>query len=326
VPKLTHHSDKLVPPAFSLASVRASSANLSPNQEEQGFVSARAIPDSTSGAVSLPEKPLLTIVPSRGWVALNLADVWTHRELLYFLTWRDIKIRYKQTALGAVWAVIQPLFPMLIFTLFFGRLAKMPSDGIPYSVFAYAALLPWTYFASAVGNSSSSVVGSSNLISRVYFPRLIIPASAVLAALVDFAIAFLLLGGLMLWHRIPLTASALMLVPLIALVTLLALGFGMLLAGLTVKYRDFRFALPFLIQVWMFATPVIYPASLVPAKWRWVLALNPLTGVIEGFRSALFARQFDWNSLAFSTVFAACLLVYAAYTFRRMERVFADLI
>jgi lipopolysaccharide transport system permease protein len=291
-----------------------------------GLVSAPAIPDGTSAAISLPEKPLLTIVPSRGWVALNLADVWAHRELLYFLTWRDIKIRYKQTALGALWAVIQPLFPMLIFTLFFGRLAKMPSDGIPYSVFAYAGLLPWTYFAAAVGNSASSVVGSSNLISRVYFPRLIIPASAVLAALVDFAIAFVLLGGLMLYHRIPVTPAVLMLLPLIALVTLLALGFGMLLAGLTVKYRDFRFALPFLIQVWMFATPVIYPASLVPQKWRWVLALNPLTGVIEGFRSCLFGRPFDWNSLVFSAAFAACMLVYSAYTFRRMERIFADLI
>ena len=289
-------------------------------------MSATATSEPTTGAISLPEKPLITITPSRGWVALNLADIWAHRELLYFLTWRDIKIRYKQTALGALWAVIQPLFPMLIFTLFFGRLAKMPSDGIPYSVFTYAALLPWTYFASAVGNSSNSVVGSSNLITRVYFPRMIIPGSAVLAALVDFAIAFVLLACLMAWHRIAPTVSVLMLVPLIALVTLLALGLGMLLAGFTVKYRDFRYALPFVIQVWMFATPVIYPASLVPAKWRWVLALNPLTGIIEGFRSALFERPFDWNSLAFSTVFTVFMLIYAAYSFRRQERIFADVI
>ena len=290
-------------------------------------MSASAIaPEGTPAAISLPEKPLFTIAPSHGWVALNLADIWAHRELLYFLTWRDIKIRYKQTALGALWAVIQPLFPMLIFTLFFGRLAKMPSDGIPYSVFAYAALLPWTYFAAAVSNSSNSVVGSSNLITRVYFPRMIIPASAVLAALVDFAIAFVLLGCLMVWHRIPPTLSVLMLLPLIALVTLLSLGLGMLLAGLTVKYRDFRYAMPFLIQLWMFATPVIYPASLVPAKWRWVLALNPLTGVIEGFRSSLFARPFDWGSLAFSAVFTIFMLIYAAYSFRRQERIFADLI
>ena len=289
-------------------------------------MSAPAIASDSASALLLPEQPLITITPSRGWVALDLADIWAHRELLYFLTWRDIKIRYKQTALGAIWAVIQPLFPMLIFTLFFGRLAKMPSDGIPYSVFAYAALLPWTYFASAVGNSSTSVVSSSNLITRVYFPRMIIPAAAVLAALVDFAIAFVLLGGLMLWYHIPPTASLLMLLPLIALVTLLSLGFGLLLAGLTVKYRDLRYALPFLIQLWMFATPVIYPASLVPAKWRWVLSLNPLTGVIEGFRSALFARPFEWNSLAFSVVFAGVMLIFAAYVFRRQERVFADLI
>jgi homopolymeric O-antigen transport system permease protein len=288
-------------------------------------VSAPAISPRGS-AISLPEKPLFTIAPSRGWVALNLADVWAHRELLYFLTWRDIKIRYKQTALGALWAVIQPLFPMLIFTLFFGRLAKMPSDGIPYSVFAYAALLPWTYFAAAVSNSSGSVVGSSNLITRVYFPRMIIPASAVLAALVDFAIAFVLLGCLMVWHRIPPTFSVLMLLPLIVLVTFLALAIGMLLAGLTVRYRDLRYALPFLIQLWMFATPVIYPASLVPAKWRWVLELNPLTGIIEGFRSSLFARPFAWGSLAFSAAFTTVLLIYAAYSFRRQERIFADLI
>ncbi len=275
---------------------------------------------------SLPEKPLITITPRRGWIALNLREMWSHRELLYFLTWRDIKIRYKQTALGALWAIIQPLFPMLIFTLFFGRLAKMPSDGIPYSVFTYAALLPWTYFAAAVANSSTSIVGNSNLVTRVYFPRMIIPGAAVLAALVDFAIAFILLGCLMAWHRITPTLSILMLLPLIALVSLLALGLGLLLAGLTVKYRDFRFALPFLIQIWMFATPVIYPASLVPAKWRWVLALNPLTGIIEGFRSSLFARPFAWESLAFSAVFSIVMLIYAAYSFRRQERMFADLI
>jgi len=274
----------------------------------------------------LPERPVLTITPSRGWVSLNLAEVWSHRELLYFLTWRDIKIRYKQTALGAIWAIIQPLFPMLVFTLFFGRLAKVPSDGIPYSVFAYAGLLPWTYFASAVGNSSTSIVGSSNLISRVYFPRMIIPASAVLASLVDFLIAFVMLGVLMVWHRIPLTPATLMLLPLIALLTVISLGIGMLFSGWTVKYRDIRFALPFLVQVWMFATPVIYPASLVPQKWRWLLGLNPLTGVVEGFRSALFGRPFDWAFLAYSTLFAVAMLIYSAYSFRRLERLFADLI
>ncbi|HWR13922.1 MAG TPA: ABC transporter permease [Terriglobales bacterium] len=277
-------------------------------------------------AYVLPERPLLTLVPSRGWVALNLADVWAHRELLYFLTWRDIKIRYKQTALGAVWALIQPLFPMLIFTLFFGRLAKMPSDGIPYSVFAYAGLLPWTFFAAAVTNSSTSIVGSSNLITKVYFPRMIIPAASVLAALVDFAIAFTLLAGLMVWHKIPISLNVLMLLPLICLLTLLALGVGLLFSALTVKFRDIRFALPFLVQVWMFATPVIYPASLVPEKWRWVLALNPGTGIIEGFRAALFGLPFQWAFLAYSICFAIMMLIYAAYSFRRLEKTFADLI
>lgn len=275
-------------------------------------------------AISVPERPLLTLTPSPGWVALNLADVWAHRELLYFLTWRDIKIRYKQTALGALWAIIQPLFPMLIFTLFFGRLAKIPSDGIPYSIFAYAGLLPWTYFAAAVGNSAGSIVGSSNLITKVYFPRMIIPAASVLAALLDFLIAFSLLAVLMLWHRQALHLSLLMLLPLIAILTTLALGIGLLFSGWTVKFRDIRFALPFLVQVWMFATPVIYPASLVPEKWRWVLALNPVTGVVEGFRSALFGRPFAWSFLLYSALFAVAIVVYAAFSFRRMERDFAD--
>ncbi len=274
----------------------------------------------------LPEHPVLIITPSRGWAALNLKEIWAHRELLYFLTWRDIKIRYKQTALGAIWAIIQPLFPMLIFTLFFGKLAKVPSDGIPYSVFAYAGLLPWTYFSGAVGNSSNSIVGSAHLISRVYFPRMIVPASAVLAALVDFIIAFVLLGVLMVWYRIPVTFSTLMLLPLTFLLTLIALGVGMLFSASTVKYRDIRFALPFVIQVWMFATPVIYPASMVPAKWRWVLGLNPVAGIVEGFRSALFGRPFAWGFLAYSVAFAVVMLIYSAYSFRRMERTFADLI
>jgi lipopolysaccharide transport system permease protein len=289
--------------------------------DQATFVSA----NDASGYV-LPERPILTITPSRGWVALNLVEVWAHRELLFFLTWRDIKVRYKQTALGAIWAIIQPLFPMLIFTLFFGRLAKVPSDGIPYSIFAYAGLLPWTYFASAIGNSSTSIVGSSNLISRVYFPRMIIPSAAVLASLVDFVIAFVLLAGLMVWHRVPVTLSTLMLIPLIVILTILALGMGMLFSGWTVKYRDIRFALPFAIQVWMFATPVIYPASLVPDKWRWVLGLNPITGIVEGFRSALFGRPFAWGFLAYSAGFAVVMLVYSAYSFRRLERLFADLI
>jgi lipopolysaccharide transport system permease protein len=280
-------------------------------------------PDAGAG---LPERPLLVLQPGRGWISLDLGGVWAHRELLYFLTWRDVKIRYKQTALGALWAIIQPLLPMIIFTLFFGKLAHMPSDGIPYAVFAYAGLLPWTYFANAVGSSATSIVGSSNLITKVYFPRMIIPGSAVLSALVDFFMAFTLLGVLMLWYRLPIHAGVFMLPFLILLVTALALGVGMLFAGLTVKYRDVRYTLPFVVQFWMFATPVIYPASLVPPKWRWALAINPLTGVIEGFRAALFGRPLDWGSLGASIAIAVALLISAAYLFQRMERTFADTI
>ena len=274
----------------------------------------------------LPEQPLLVLEPRHGWISLDLRDLWAHRELLYFLAWRDITIRYKQTALGVLWAILQPLLPMIVFTLFFGRLARMPSDGIPYAAFACAGILPWTYFANAVGTSATSIVGSSNLITKVYFPRMIIPGSAVLAALVDFFVAFALLGALMLWYRLPIDARALMLLVLILLVTALALGVGMLFAALTVKYRDVRYMLPFVVQLWMFATPVIYPASLVPPEWRWVLAINPLTGVIEGFRSALFGRPFDWGSLGASVAIAGALLVGAAYVFQRMERTFADTI
>ena len=233
-----------------------------------------------AGVVS--ERPLFVIRPSTNWPSLNLKEVWQCRELLYFLIWRDIKLRYKQTALGAIWAIIQPLLPMLIFTLFFGRLAHLPSNGIAYSLFAYAGLLPWTYFSNAVSNSSSSVVANANLVTKVYFPRMLIPLSGVLAALVDFFIASVILVAMMIWYRVPLCVSQLW-VPLILLaITLLAAGTGMLFAALNVRFRDIRFALPFLVQFWMFATPVIYPASLVPAKWRWLLALNPMAGIGGG--------------------------------------------
>jgi lipopolysaccharide transport system permease protein len=277
-------------------------------------------------AAQLPDRPLLVLEPAKGWSSLDLRDVWAHRELLYFLAWRDIKLRYKQTMLGVLWAVIQPLFPMIIFTFVFGRLAKMPSEGTPYAVFVYAGLLPWTYFANAVASSATSIVGSSNLVSKVYFPRMIIPASAVLAALLDFCIAGVLLGLLMMWYGLPVHSGVIMLPVLIALTTTLSLGIGLLCAGLTVKYRDIRYALPFLIQCWMFATPVVFPTSMVPSTWRWALVLNPLTGIIDGFRSALFGRPFNWGALAASAAIAIVGLVYAAYSFRRLERTFADTI
>ena len=272
------------------------------------------------------EEPIFTIRPSSKWVALNLRDLWAYRELLYFLIWRDVKVRYKQTVLGVAWAVIQPLFAMLVFTLFFGKLAGVASDGIPYPLFAYAGLLPWTYFSNAVTSSGNSIVGSSHLITKVYFPRMIIPGAAVAAGLVDFAIAFVLLAGLMIYYGVAVTWNIAMLPPLVVLTALLALGVGMWTSALNVRYRDVRYALPFLIQLWMFATPIIYPSSIVPAKWRWAVALNPLVGIIEGYRSSLFGREFDWSALGLSSLVTIALLVYSAYSFRRMEKSFADIV
>ncbi len=275
---------------------------------------------------SLPEEPLVIIKPSASWAALRLGDLWLYRELLYFLTWRDVKVRYKQTVLGASWAILQPLMTMLIFTFLFGGLAGIKSDGIPYPIFAYAGLLIWTFFANAVTNSANSIVGNATLITKIYFPRMIIPGAAVGAGLVDMAVAFLLLIALMVYYRVPPSLTSLMILPLVALSSLLALGVGMWLSALNVKYRDVRYAVPFLIQLWMFASPVIYPASWLPAKWRWVLVLNPLTGILENFRVAVFGGSFSWRALAVSTTITLLVLVGSAYSFRRMEKTFADIV
>src|SRR5215469_8697341 len=277
-------------------------------------------------AISLPDRPVVSIRPPRRWAALNLRDLWAYRELTYFLIWRDVKVRYKQTVLGIAWAILQPLLTMLIFTLFFGKLAGIPSDNVPYPIFAYAGLLPWTFVSSAVTSSGNSLVGSSNLISKVYFPRMIIPMSAVGAALVDFGIGFVLLAVLMAYYGVALTWSLLIVPALVVLTAVIALGVGMLLSALNVKYRDVRHALPFFVQLWMFLTPIIYPASIVPTRWRWLLALNPLTGVIEGYRASLFGRSFNWSALAISFAIGLGLLICSAYTFRRMEKSFADII
>jgi lipopolysaccharide transport system permease protein len=255
----------------------------------------------------------------------GLKELWRYRELLYFLAWRDVKLRYKQTLLGAAWAVIQPLFAMLLFTFFFGRLAHLPSDNIPYPLFAYAGLLPWTFFANAVTNSSQSLVGSAALITKIYFPRMIIPAAAVLAGLIDLAIGFGLLIPLFVYYRVALTWQLLLLPLFVLLITLLAIGVGLAVAALNVRYRDVRYALPFLVQLWMFAS-VIYPASSLPAKWRWALMLNPVIGIIEGFRSSLFAVPFDWPLIAVSTAISLFVLWASAYFFRRVEDGFADVV
>jgi lipopolysaccharide transport system permease protein len=275
---------------------------------------------------SLPDEPLVVIQPSKTWVGVNLGDVWTYRELLYFLMWRDVKVRYKQTALGAAWAIIQPLFTMLIFSFIFGRVAGISSEGLPYPLFAYAGLLPWIFFSNAVTASGNSLIGSANLITKVYFPRLIIPAAAVGAGLVDFCISAVVLALMMLYYRVPPSWNLLLLPVLVVLTTLLALGVGMWMSALNVKYRDVRFALPFLIQLWMFASPIIYPVSILPEKLRWVLVVNPLTGIIEGYRAALYGGRFDVKGLVTSAAITLLLLVYSAFTFRRMEKRFADII
>ncbi|HEX8636220.1 MAG TPA: ABC transporter permease [Pyrinomonadaceae bacterium] len=277
----------------------------------------------TPPAPRLPEKPLVVVAARESWVGINLRDLWTYRELLYFLTWRDVKVRYKQTLLGAAWALLQPLLLMLIFTFFFARLAGIDSGRVPYPLFAYAGLLPWTFFANAVANGGNSLVGSTNLITKVYFPRMFIPAAAVGAGLVDLAIAFGMLIVLMIYYGVELQRGLVWLPALVVLTTLLALGVGMLMSAFNVKYRDIRYALPFMIQVWMFASPVIYP---IPDSWRWLLALNPMTGIIEGFRAALFGQPVDGFALGLSAAITLVLLVCSAFVFTRMEKSFADVI
>ncbi len=271
--------------------------------------------------------PVTVIQPSRGWVALRLSELWEYRELLYFLTWREVKVRYKQTALGAAWAIIQPLFTMLIFSLFFGKLAKVPSDQIPYPLFCLAGLVPWTFFANGLSQASNSLVTSSNLISKVYFPRLTIPLSAVLSGAIDFAISFVLLVGMMAYyHQIPtLRCIYLPLFFLLAFVT--ALGVGLWLSALNVEYRDVRYTIPFLAQLWMFATPIAYPSSLLNEPWRAVYGLNPMAGVVEGFRWALIgANTAPGPMIAASSFTALSILIGGAFYFRRMEKTFADVV
>ena len=270
--------------------------------------------------------PLILIEADSRRFPFDLKQLWAYRELLHFLIWRDIKIRYKQTFLGSSWAIFQPLFAMLLFTLIFGRLARMPSDGIPYPLFAYSGLVLWTFFANALTNSGNSLVGNSTLITKVYFPRVIIPGAAVLAGLLDFAIAFLLLIPMLIYYRIALTLNLLLLPVFILLATLLALGVGMWLSALNVKYRDVRYALPFLVQLWLFASPVIYPASLAPERWRWVLAFNPMTGIIEGFRASLLGGRLDAFTILTSAGLTIVILIISFFAFQRVEDSFADAI
>jgi lipopolysaccharide transport system permease protein len=270
----------------------------------------------------------LTIIePKKGWIAFDLREVWKYRELFYFLTKRDIKVRYKQTVLGGLWAIIQPFFTMVVFTLFFGKLAKVPSDGIPYPIFVYAGLLPWTYFSNALSSSGNSLVGSANLITKVYFPRLVIPASASLSGLVDFFIAMLLLGGMMVYYQFMPGISILLFPVLVGLTFLCAVGVGLWMSALNVQYRDIRYAIPFVIQLWMFLSPVIYPVSMVGERYQWLLALNPMGGVINAFRASILGHKpIDWFLLNISAIIIIFLFLSGMYYFRRMEKVFADVI
>jgi lipopolysaccharide transport system permease protein len=269
---------------------------------------------------------LIKIEAHQSWAAIDLKELWEYRELLYFLTWRDIRVRYKQTLMGAAWVIVQPLLAMLVFTLFFNKLGGFSSDGIPYPLFSYAGLLPWTFFSNAVTNSTNSLINNSNLITKVYFPRIFIPAAAVAAGLVDLAVASVILLGLLLYYKVHLMWTIAFVPFFISLTIALALGVGMLISALTVKYRDLRHALPFLLQICMFASPIIYPARIVPAQWRLALALNPLTGIIEGFRSALVGRSFEWQIITISIFLTITVFVCGVYVFRRTEDSFADVI
>jgi lipopolysaccharide transport system permease protein len=266
------------------------------------------------------------IAPSRGWDHRTLSELWAYRELLYFLIWRDVKIRYKQTVLGAAWAIIQPVMTMVVFTIFFGRLAKVPSDGLPYPVFAFTALVPWTYFASALTGGSTSVSRYQRIISKVYFPRLLIPGSAVIAPLVDFAVAFVVLLALMAWYRVTPGLPILWLPGLMVLAVATAASVSIWLSVLNVRYRDVQYVIPFAMQIWFFATPVAYPASLVPERWRALYGLNPMAGVIEGFRWALVGGRPPGLMTVFSAVVVFGTLAGGAVYFRRFEGTFADVI
>ncbi len=270
---------------------------------------------------------VIVIEPSKGWMAVNFRELWRFRELLYFLAWRDVKVKYKQTALGVVWAVLQPVLMMIIFTVLFGRLAPMPTNGAPYPIFVFIGLLPWNYFASVLGQSTNSLVAGANLVSKIYFPRLLIPASSAVAALIDLAIGFVVLGVLMLYYGVGVSVGTL-LVPVLVLLTLMnAIGFGLWLSAMNVKYRDIRYVIPFVIQIWMFVTPVIYPKSLFGPKWSWLLLLNPMGGVIEAFRPAVLGNApIPWTSLLVSSGIGLAVFVGGVYYFRRMERHFADII
>jgi lipopolysaccharide transport system permease protein len=256
----------------------------------------------------------------------DLRELWAYRELLFFLTWRDVRVRYKQAVLGMAWVVLQPLMMTLVFTIFLGIIVRVPSDNVPYPLFVYSGLLLWTFFAGAISTSGNSLIGNASLITKVYFPRLIIPIASLLARLIDLSVAFLILVGLMIYFRVGISRGLLLVPILILLLALLALAVGMWTSAVNVKYRDVGLALPVFIQLWMFVSPVVYPLTLIPQRWRLLYSLNPLVGIIEGFRAALFGKSLNWSALGISTIITMSLLVYAGYVFNKREKSFADII
>jgi len=267
------------------------------------------------------------VEPSRGWAALRLRDLWVYRELVYFLTWRDVKVRYKQTVLGAAWAILQPVLTMLIFSLFFGKLARIPSDGIPYPLFSLAGLVPWTFFSNGLTQASNSLVGNANLITKVYFPRLVAPLATVLAGVIDVVLACGVLVVMMAYYHVVPSAEMVWLPFVLALVVVIALGTGLWLSAMNVQFRDVRYAVPFLAQLWLFATPIAYPSSLLRQPWRTVYAINPMVGAVEAFRWCVFhASGAPVAQATVSSIVAVTVLVTGAIYFRRMERTFADIV
>jgi lipopolysaccharide transport system permease protein len=293
-----------------------------PAEEMAAVVTATERADTPSKSA-----PFLVIEPSRGWVSLGLSELWRYRELIYFFIWRDIKVRYKQTILGGAWAIIQPLLTMLIFTLIFARLAKIPSDSVPYPIFAYTALVPWTFFATGLTQSSTSLVMGSNLVQKVYFPRLALPVSKVLSGIVDFVLAFLMLIGMMLYYHIVPTYHVLWLPFFLLLALMTSLGVSIWFSAMHVQFRDVQYAVPFLVQIWMYASPIAYPSSLLSERWRTVYAINPMVGVVEGFRWALLGTATAPGPMVFvSVLVSVAILISGAFYFRRFEKTFADVV
>ena len=294
--------------------------------DQTASVGAAALPVDAVAAPATPR--VLRVQPSRGWVSLKLDELWRYRELVYFLTWRDVKVRYKQTVLGAAWAILQPFLTMLVFSLFFGRLARMPSEGVPYPIFTFAALVPWTFFANGLTQSSNSLVGSSNLITKVYFPRLAVPVATILSGVIDVLLAFLVLVAMMAYYHLTPPLQVIWLPVFVALALTASLGTGLWLSAMNVQFRDVRYTVPFLTQFWLFATPIAYPITLLREPWkRVVFAVNPMVGAVEGFRWAIFGTEGltpEVVGVSFATALA--LLVTGALYFRRMERTFADLV